>query len=79
MAMTTKTISIAIAVASIVGTAGIGWGVNKESIKTNKRDVKEIKVEIKEKRAVDIQQSLLLRETSVRLEAVGEALKELKK
>jgi len=77
--MKLKEIYAAILIIAVFVAGGVAWGSNKQQIVTLDKEVKENKDELKEKREVDIQQSLLLRETSVRLEAVGETLKELKK
>lgn len=65
-------------IASIIG-AAIAYGSNVQEITETKTDVKEIKVELKEKRKVDLEQTILLKETVIQIKHLAEAVGELKK
>ena len=58
---------------------GISYGGLKVEVKEVKTDVKEVKEEVKEKRAVDLEQTILLKETVIQINYLAETVKELKK
>lgn len=69
-------------IASIIG-AAIAYGSNIKEIKDTKESLFEfktdVKKELKENRDINLQQTVLLKETSIRLEGLTDAIKDLKK
>jgi len=65
-------------ISSIVG-AAVAYGASMEKITENQKDIEEVKVELKEKRDIDLEQTVLIKEVVVEIKNIAKITEKLEK